>query len=174
MNGMKVWPGLPRYLSQLIKFYDGLKPIGESFNLGILRMDEKKIELILDHRTSPRWDPQTSFKKWNQFLRRAMKDGLGTFQLSIEKDNPHWYGGRSGKWLKGVQALLRKMNRDSAPVMKLGCTEAGFFSKKGCEVVTFGPGRAHGNAHQPNESVPIGQLVDSVRFYRKLIQQVCT
>jgi acetylornithine deacetylase/succinyl-diaminopimelate desuccinylase-like protein len=40
-------------------------------------------------------------------------------------------------------------------------------------VVTLGPGRAYGNAHQPNEYVPIQDLKDAVVFYKNFLIKTC-
>ncbi|MEN9722313.1 MAG: Succinyl-diaminopimelate desuccinylase [Pseudomonadota bacterium] len=52
-------------------------------------------------------------------------------------------------------------------------SEAAHYFQGGYEAVVFGPGRAAGNVHAPNERNSLTELEGAVRFYERLIERVC-
>ncbi|MFO1519701.1 MAG: M20/M25/M40 family metallo-hydrolase [bacterium] len=167
------YTGVKPFLLRLAKQFRGKKKLQESFNWGMVRFHEGRLEAFMDHRFAPGKEPKASFKQWQAVAKEANRNGWGNFRLRIEKENPAWLGRNGGPFLKSVQDVLKAIGKPVKPAMKLGCTEAGFFAKKGCRAVIFGPGAAYGNAHQPDECVPVDQLEKAVIFYRELIQRLC-
>lgn len=52
-------------------------------------------------------------------------------------------------------------------------TEAAQFQAAGYEAIAFGPGKATGNAHAPNEHCSIADIEKAVAFYENVIERAC-
>lgn len=71
------------------------------------------------------------------------------------------------------QMILKELKMDSVPAVESFSSEASHFMKAGYDAILFGPGRAEGNTHSPNESVRVEDLEKATRFYEKMIERVC-
>ena len=75
--------------------------------------------------------------------------------------------------MRDVRAALRAARVPVRMAAKAGCSEAGLYARVGIPSVVIGPGRAKGNIHRPNESVPLSQLKAAVRFYQAFLERTC-
>ena len=60
------------------------------------------------------------------------------------------------------------------PELKSGTTEASVFAARGIDTVVFGPGRAGGNIHRPNEHVPLADLHAAIDVYTAVVKELCS
>lgn len=138
----------------------------ESSNLGRVALQSGRLEMIWDHRFAADVNPEI-------FEEAVCYDEKWGGRVRLIKDNPAFAQKRRGKLFKEVTAALKSLGHRSQTFIKPGCTEAGYFSTLGSEVITIGPGVAYGNVHQPNESIAIRELEKAVSFYKELIRRMC-
>lgn len=156
----KLFPMLKIFLKRYKTYLASLSS-SETSNIGLIRGDLHHCEITCDARVPHR-------QKRAPFLRS------GIFKITKIKDNPAYSQDPQQLSVKKFRILLRKIGlKNFSPMIKAGCTEAGHLSKLGRTVITFGPGTAVGNAHQPNEFVKVKELFQATRFYQRLIEEWC-
>lgn len=168
-----VFPGSTNFLKNLKKFLKRHQRSSQSSNLGMMTLNFKKMEFHLDHRFNHKVDPQPYLKALRHFLRDQSTKSDGKYVLKVERQNPAFYQSPKGPFIGVVKGVLKSLGKAPQIQIKPGCTEAGYFAQKGCQVLTVGPGRAYGNVHQPNESVRLKELEDATVFYREIIRELC-
>lgn len=92
--------------------------------------------------------------------------------LKLERDNPPFLGSRKKKLYRHMARILRSCSLPVRGEVKGGATEASVYGSVAREVLTFGPGRLTGVAHQPNEYVEIRQLFEATLVYRELFRSL--
>lgn len=94
-----------------------------------------------------------------------------TWQFRLERDNSVLDLPKDAPVVRMAAAALRAARLPVKIVAKAGCSEAGLYARVGIPSVVIGPGRSTGNIHQPNESIPIGQLKQAIRFYEAFLNK---
>ncbi len=155
----KLLPMLKFFLKRYKTYLASLSS-SETSNIGLIRADLHQCEITCDARLP-------YHQKRVPFLRN------GIFKIEKMKDNPAYAQDPGQLGVKKFRTLLKKVELNHSPMIKAGCTEAGHLSKLGGAVITFGPGTAVGNAHQPNEFVPVKDLFHATQFYQRLIEAWC-
>lgn len=98
----------------------------------------------------------------------------GSFwQVRVDRDNPGLDLPADHPLVKAAQGALRSIRKPTRLATKAGCSEAGLLHRVGVPALVFGPGRATGNIHRPNESVAVAQLTGAIRFYEAFLRRVC-
>lgn len=170
---LRFFPGIAEFLKVFGKYLEIKLPREESQNLGLLKCHSGHFEAFLDHRFPARSKPEDLLKRHRVFLAQWQRKTGDRYSLKIEKDNPAFHHSGRGDLIREVASVLASIGRPVEKEIKPGCTEAGYFSGIGCDVLTLGPGLAYGNAHQPNEYVPVGDLADAVIFYKVFLSRFC-
>ena len=93
--------------------------------------------------------------------------------IPVERDNPPLHTPADGAVVRASLAALAALGRPLELGAKAGCTEAGVYAATGIPSVVFGPGRAAGNVHAPNEHVAVAELREAVEFYTRIIGEHC-
>jgi succinyl-diaminopimelate desuccinylase len=123
-----------------------------------------------------RTPPGTSHARVRAAVRRALArlcraHGV-PFRCRVERDNP----ALSRLAGPGRGLVERALRRSDLPVRwdaKPTCTEAGVYRRWGVPSAVWGPGRSLGNAHRPNERVPLKDLEKAAAFYYNLLVEWC-
>jgi acetylornithine deacetylase/succinyl-diaminopimelate desuccinylase-like protein len=163
-------PGAVGGLNVLTSEEPGLAPPDGVYGQG-------EIALELDARLLPDQDPDAFAAA---FTARALdwvaQLGGGELALSIEVTrNASGMALREDSPLvKAAGAVLARHGLDPLPRAKPTSTEAGVFSRAGCEAIVFGPGKSTGNAHTANERIEGAQLEEACDLYESLLVELCS
>lgn len=74
--------------------------------------------------------------------------------------------------VRRLHAALEEAGVPARLATKAGCTEAGVWRSLGMEAVVFGPSRAVGNTHKPNERASLAELGRAAEVYRRLFERM--
>ncbi len=134
------------------------------------------VRATLDGRLLPQHDPDTLLVTFIAAA-EAWVQRLGKGELAVQVEIARNAGGMSlgddSPLVESVSRTLRRLGRDGTPRAKPTSTEAGIFSRAGCEAIVLGPGRSTGNAHAANERIEVAQLEAAIDLYAALIEDLC-
>jgi acetylornithine deacetylase/succinyl-diaminopimelate desuccinylase-like protein len=133
-------------------------------NIGFLRFSGRAWELIFDLRIPIKYN----LKNIEQLLENNSKNTNS--KLRIERNNLPYLARPNSSLQRRMARILRLQGHPVRTEIKWGGTEASVFGRVAQEVLTFGPGRLHGVAHQPNEYVELRQLYQATLVYRELFK----
>lgn len=148
------------------------RPASITSNFGIARVRGNRLTMTFDFRLLPGQDVHKILKKLKSRMSGTAWKGL-SWRARIERENPPLGLGKKNRAATAAQWLLQHIGIDPVLVTKPSCTEAGVYANWGVPCVVVGPGESAGNIHAPNESIPIRQMEDAVRFYCAAIQELC-
>ncbi len=149
-------------------------PPNVTSNFGIAKTLKAQMELTFDFRLLPGISAERVYRDFVGNLKKRRKDFRGVqWHVEIERYNPPLRSDRDNAAACYGQALLKRCGLKGRLEAKPSCTEAGIYAAWGAPAFVFGPGRAQGNIHAPNECVELGQIEKSVLFYKKAIQELC-
>lgn len=171
-SGVRVFPQLSAVLQGLPTALLGTDRARETSNFGLIQYNSGQFAGSISHRFAPGINPDEELEQWRRQMRLLAVNGVHV-SLSVLKDNLPFKQEARVPFVRAVQSVLKRMNKDSSLFLKPGCTEAMYFAKLGCDVLTIGPGESYGNIHAPNESIKVKDLKEAVSFYRQLIQKLC-
>jgi acetylornithine deacetylase/succinyl-diaminopimelate desuccinylase-like protein len=143
-------------------------------NFGTAATDGRRLRLAFDFRLLPGQRLADVRREIDAALRRAARrDRRVRFRTLVERDNPPLGLRRGDPCVRYARRFLRA--QALAPVLstKPSCTEAGLYAAWGVPAVVFGPGRAAGNIHAPNENVRLAEVRRAARAYAALIRDYC-
>ncbi len=142
-----------------------------TWNWGRIITDDHRLRLLLDVRPLPGQPHADILLRLREGLNRAMALTSGVSgALVVERNNASFHQPRRSQWVRQLQTAARRVGLSARLGTKVGCTEAGVYQAAGVPAVVFGPGRALGNIHRPNEHVTWTQLKHAVQFYRQVIE----
>lgn len=117
----------------------------------------------IDRRLLPSEDLHRAFDELRDAA-LAAGEPKGSVQMELLTGSNGFDSGRSGA---GVAAFSRAIEQVlGAPARFLdvvGVFDGRYFARDGIEIIDFGPGEGH-EGHAPNESTPLGQLVQAARI----------
>ncbi len=137
-------------------------------SLNQIKTYPKHIEVTFDVRMLPRVEGDLVLKKIETLFPSPMY-GI----RSIDFDPP--LKGSPYSSLVGIakKALKECGLKKSTLQTKPGSTEAAIYEKLGAQAIVFGPGKATGNIHRPNEYNSLRQLKQAVEFYERVLK-ICS
>jgi acetylornithine deacetylase/succinyl-diaminopimelate desuccinylase-like protein len=133
-------------------------------NVGFVDFSEKRWKLVFDLRLPVKGN----VRKLEQLIKKYRK--ITHARIEIERDNPPFLQRKGMALHRQMARILRAQGLSTATDIKWGGTEASVFGQVAREVLTFGPGRLYGVAHQPNEYVPLKELYAVTEVYRELFR----
>ena len=143
-------------------------------NFGIARTAGNVTKLVFDFRLLPGQSIEVIHRNLKQRLsKRLSQFKKFRWRMKIERSNPPLDLELDHPFIKTVSALLKKRGLAASLTVKPSCTEAGVYHRWGVPSVIFGPGKADGNIHAPNESIRIREIEQAVRIYQDAIQTFC-
>lgn len=148
-------------------------PPTPTWNLGMLHAADGRAELELDFRLLPGDSSNRLLETLGTLLSPARREHGVEASLEIERDNSALDTPSDSQPVAWSLTALAERQGSLTLRTKAGCTEAGVYAAAGIPSVVFGPGRAAGNIHAPNEHVSIADLEGAVDFYARLIERVC-
>jgi succinyl-diaminopimelate desuccinylase len=169
-EAQSISPGLTESLKKIPESLLNTRRKEELTNAGRIDLKAGRYEILISHRFAPGISPDEELTGWRRVIKP--NDHVST-RISIGRDNPGFRQDPRRPFIRQVQSILRGLGKDSSLVLKPGCTEAMYFARLGCDVLTLGPGESYGNVHAPNESIRIKDLKEAVKFYRTLITKIC-
>ena len=135
-----------------------------------------RVEATFDARLLPQHDPEALFALF-EAAARAWVEKLGAGELLLEISIERSASGMSlpegSPLVTALSATLARLGLDPKPRKKPTSTEAGVFSRAGCEAVVLGPGRSTGNAHTANERILVSQLERAIELYTAILVDLC-
>ncbi len=156
----------------------GFNPPYCTVNNGLVCMDQARLSYVLDVRRVPGESPAATLDAHETAL-TALGDltpphGEG-LRLRSERilESPPFQAASDSDLLAALIIELRMRGLTLESEMKSGTTEAPVYQEAGMDTIVFGPGRAAGNIHSPNEHVPLADLHRCVEIYRGLILRLC-
>lgn len=149
---------------------DRFDPPWSSANVGLVSLNSQQFEYIMDIRRVP--NPQAQ-QLITEFLEDPVKQRTDETPVSLQRELPSepFDNSRNSPLLASLQEALRDFGHPETPAVKSGTTEAAIYQEAGMDVVVFGPGRAAGNIHRPNEHVPVTQLHSAVDIYERFLRK---
>lgn len=148
-------------------------PPGLTSNLGRVVAEGDSVEATIDFRCVPGEPAGAIVAALERFATEEERRRRLTVEIRIERDNPPLAMPADSAVVGASLSVLASLGRPLTLATKAGCTEAGLFAAAGIPSVVFGPGRAGGNIHAPNEHVPVSELEGAVDFYDRLIAEHC-
>lgn len=143
-------------------------PPRTTINIGVIRGDEKKIEIEFDFRLIPETDGNELYEIF-QTLPREIPGA----RVEIIRSNPPMATDRKSEIARRVEEALKGIGLPAFFAAKAGNTEGAIFNAIGAESIVIGPGRSTGNIHAPNEYNEIPELRKAVSFYEAFLRQFC-
>ena len=134
------------------------------------------VRATLDGRLLPQHDPDTllvTFMAAAEAWVQRLGKGELTVQIEVVRNASGMSLGDDSPLVQSVSRTLQRLGRDGTPRAKPTSTEAGIFSRAGCEAIVIGPGRSTGNAHGANERIEVAQLEAAIDLYAALIEDLC-
>ncbi|MEZ4870896.1 MAG: M20/M25/M40 family metallo-hydrolase [Bdellovibrionales bacterium] len=148
---------------------EGFFPNIPTINIGLVKKKKDHIRFIGSCRLTPNITNE-QYEIWMRKLHQSCQEVGATFQVvdyksafKTKDDSPFLQLAR--KTLKDTLEINKATGKISE------CTEASVFHRMGIECLVFGAGKHDGNAYEPNESVDIEDLKNSVEFYQRLTEQ---
>jgi acetylornithine deacetylase/succinyl-diaminopimelate desuccinylase-like protein len=151
-------------------------PPGAVGGLNVIESSGGSVSLQLDARLLPSHDPDRLIAAFSEqaaeWVRRL---GNGEIELRVETlRNAGGMAARDGSPLvASVQKVLARHGLATEARAKPTSTEAGTFSRAGCDAIVFGPGVSTGNAHTANERIELAQLDKACDLYEALLVELC-
>ncbi len=143
-------------------------PSRTTSNVGVIRGDEKGIEIEFDFRLIP----ETDGNALAEILQTVSREVEGA-QVTPIRSNPPMNTEKSSEIADRVGKALQAVDLPISFKFKSGNTEGAIFNMMGAEAIVIGPGRSEGNIHSPNEHTTIPQLQKAVEFYTAFLGQFC-
>ncbi|HSD09490.1 MAG TPA: M20/M25/M40 family metallo-hydrolase, partial [Candidatus Binatia bacterium] len=148
-------------------------PPGLTSNFGRLSAEDSHVEATLDFRCLPGEPPEGIIQALERFGdEQHRRRGLDV-RIDVERDNPPLHTPAGAPVVRASLAALAALGRPLEIGTKAGCTEAGVYAAAAIPSVVFGPGRAAGNIHAPNEHVAVAELSGAIEFYARIIAGHC-
>jgi succinyl-diaminopimelate desuccinylase len=147
------------------EFFD---PPRTTRNVGVIRGDEKRIEIEFDFRLIPETDGNELYEIF-QVLPREIPGA----RVEMIRSNPPMATDRGSEIARRVEEALKKVGLPASFAAKAGNTEGAIFNAIGAESIVIGPGKSTGNIHSPNEYNGIPELRKAVSFYEAFLRQFC-
>jgi acetylornithine deacetylase/succinyl-diaminopimelate desuccinylase-like protein len=148
-------------------------PPGLTSNFGRLSAEGNHVEATLDFRCLPGEPPDGIIEALERFADEQRRRHRLDVQIDVERDNPSLHTPADAAVVRASLTALAALGCPLDLGAKAGCTEAGVYSAAGIPSVVFGPGRAAGNIHAPNEHVSVAELGEAVEFYARIIAEHC-
>jgi acetylornithine deacetylase/succinyl-diaminopimelate desuccinylase-like protein len=148
-------------------------PPGLTSNFGWLFAEGSRVEATLDFRCLPGEPSQLIIEALERFAEEQRRRRPLNVKIDVERDNPPLHTPADAAVVRASLAALAALGRPLDLGTKAGCTEAGVYAVAGIPSVVFGPGRAAGNIHAPNEHVPVAELDEAIEFYARIVAEHC-
>lgn len=145
-----------------------------TWNLGRVEAAGGTMRAALDFRYLPGDRADRIVDRLEAFLTHERRERATKVSLTIERNNPPLDVSIDSPAVTWSLATLAELGLATELGTKAGCTEAGFYAAAGIPSVVFGPGRAAGNIHAPNEWTSISELEKAVDVYTLLLEKICT
>jgi acetylornithine deacetylase/succinyl-diaminopimelate desuccinylase-like protein len=143
-------------------------------NWGMATTEGGSVRLVFDFRLLPGQSIEKIARRLKQNLAANLRRLPGiSLRVTIERKNPSLGLKRNHRLPQFVAALLRRQSIPPRLETKPSCTEAGVYAAWGVPSVVFGPGKAAGNIHAPNESVSLTEIAKAAEVYAAVIESVC-
>ena len=156
----------------------GFDPPFSTVNNGMVKLDQARSSYVLDVRTIPgelpteMLDAHATALKALEDLSPPHGEGLRLHTERILESAP-FRAIDDSDMLAALMIELGTRGLPLEPELKSGTTEAPVYQGAGMDTIVFGPGRAAGNIHKPNEHVPLVDLHRCVEIYRDVIIRAC-
>ena len=134
------------------------------------------VSATMDARLLPAHDPDSLLLLFEAAATRWVRElGGGALELSISvlRNASGMSLPEGSELVRAVSGTLSRLGLDGRPRAKPTSTEAGVFSRAGCEAVVLGPGRSTGNAHTANERIEVAQLSLAIDLYEAVLIDLC-
>jgi acetylornithine deacetylase/succinyl-diaminopimelate desuccinylase-like protein len=148
-------------------------PPGLTSNFGRLSAAGRSVEATLDFRCLPGEPSHLIIEALERFADDQRRRHSLDVRIDVERDNPPLHTPADAAVVRASLTALAALDLPLDLGTKAGCTEAGVYATAGIPSVVFGPGRAAGNIHAPNERVPVAELDEAVEFYGRIIAEHC-
>jgi acetylornithine deacetylase/succinyl-diaminopimelate desuccinylase-like protein len=142
-------------------------------NLGRVDGDGERLEAIVDFRSLPGQPPEGIASRLEAFVAAAAERHGVKAKLIVDRNNPPLRTPETSPVVAWTRQVLAEIGLPTELAAKSGCTEAGIYAAAGIPSMVFGPGRAVGNIHAPDEHVSIAELGSAVEFYARLVEELC-
>ena len=148
-------------------------PPGLTSNFGRLSAEGRRVEAMLDFRCLPGVPSRLIVEALERFADEQRRRHPLEIRIDVERDNPPLHTPEDAAVVRASLTALAALGRPLDLGTKAGCTEAGVYAAAGIPSVVFGPGRAPGNIHAPNEHVPVAELEEAIEFYDTIVAEHC-
>ncbi|MCA9771387.1 MAG: M20/M25/M40 family metallo-hydrolase [Myxococcales bacterium] len=148
-------------------------PPGMTHNLAVMEAEGCRARLQFEFRPIPGVD--------REGVEAAVRDVVGDARarfstVSVDARCTRWSDpmvtAEDAALVRHLGAALEGAGLPARLATKAGCTEAGVWRGLGMEAVVFGPSRAVGNTHKPNERASLDELGRAAGVYRNLFERL--
>ncbi len=143
-------------------------PPQTTLNVGVIRGDEKRIEIEFDFRLIPEADGDGILERL-----RGISQIIPGARIEVIRSNAPMHTRKDSEVAKHVASALRSVKLPVRWGVKSGNTEGAILSEMGAQTIVIGPGRSVGNIHAPNEYNEMTQLAKAVDFYAAFLRGFC-
>ena len=153
---------------------DGFDPPWSTVNNGLVRLGAGSLSHVVDVRRLPGRPPEESIASHVERLRVAVTACGCEARVETALDSPPFHAAAGSRVRASLEHALRAREMAVEPELKSGTTEASVYAAAGVDTIVFGPGRAGGNIHRPDEHVPLADLRNAVDIYTAVVEEVCS
>ena len=138
-----------------------------SANLGVVRMDDKIVEL----KVLPRANADELLEELTEGFEQTAK--LCSFESKFSEPAPAWSSNPDSKLLNLAEKIFTEQN-GHAPAIKVihAGIETSFFSKKNPKLDIISIGTTNENIHSPNERLHLDTVAPHVKFIVGLLEKI--
>ncbi len=169
---LNIYAELNKLIENFKRFpHQGYSTNYSTLNIGKIRCSKQGITISGNCRLLPSV-PEKEYRSWILNLKNACMKSNSKF--SLKRYIPSYDQDKDIELIKNSLEILKQLDLgDDTIKSSTICTEANLMQKNGVECVLFGAGNSIGNSHEPNESISLSSLNQSIDFYKKLIKEVC-
>lgn len=143
-------------------------------NNGIVRLEADELLYVADIRLVPSRRAEAAVRRCVDQV-RVLLNTIPGIEATVEKalEDPPFATRSDSTLLPTLTGAIAHLGLDPTPRHKSGTTEASVYAAAGMDSVIFGPGRASGNIHRPNENVPVEHLLRAIDVYEEVVRRLC-
>ncbi len=153
---------------------EGFDPPWSTVNNGLVRLGGGSLSHVVDIRRLTGAAPERAIAAHLERLRAAARACGGAAEVETRLDSPPFRAAETSRVVAALEGVLRECDMSTEPELKSGTTEASVYAALEIDTVVFGPGRAGGNIHRPNEHVPLADLHAAIDVYAAVVRELAS
>jgi succinyl-diaminopimelate desuccinylase len=149
---------------------ESFSPATPTLNIGVLKTNQKHIELFVSFRFTPQILQKQIDLWWHKLETEC---GLIDIHFVPERVSPAALTPLESPLVQGALTTAKKLSLPEKPITKASGTECSVYRKYEIDCIVFGPGVSIGNSHTANEYNILKQLDLATEFYIEMAKRFC-